>query len=170
MSALSKIPENIKSELKVPLGKTETEPSLIIKRCEGKRVISVGDACTLNLLRMGVRPYLAIFDHRTKREKITLAERGELEKAFPEPLRYDNPAGTLSVQLIADASVILRHGGAVLISGEEDLTALPFILVAQKTDLIIYGQPDVGMVLAVPDEGMKKRVSGWLSVSFGHKV
>ncbi|MBI5047105.1 DUF359 domain-containing protein [Candidatus Micrarchaeota archaeon] len=57
---------------------------------------------------------------------------------------------------------MLERGGGVLVDGEEDLTALAFILHAKAHDIVVYGQPHKGMVIVKPDKKLKDRVSEWL--------
>jgi hypothetical protein len=85
-----------------------------------------------------------------------------LRASFKKMRTYPNPAGTVSDRLLADAAGLVREGGAVLIEGEEDLTALAFVLSAGENDLVVYGQPDEGVVVVRPDAKLKKRISNWL--------
>jgi hypothetical protein len=106
------------------------------------------------------------------RKGIDPAMRQRLEEGFPNPSHYRNPPGTLSDELIADAGMLIEKGGAVLIEGEEDLTALAFILNGKSGDIIIYGQPNEGFVLVRPGKELKKRIGGWLesAASLGHEI
>ncbi|MEW6035430.1 MAG: DUF359 domain-containing protein [Candidatus Micrarchaeota archaeon] len=167
-----RIPERIRSELKKPLGALHRDFREIRRLSRTHRVISVGDVCTLGLLAMGIKPHLAVFDHLFMRHRLDPGMVRILELHFRKPRRYRNPPGTISRKILDDAAGLLSHGGAVLIDGEEDLTALAFILAAQEGDVVIYGQPGQGMVVVKPDEKIKKKVRGWLSAAaaLGHEV
>lgn len=167
-----RIAENVRKELRKPLGRLQKDFAGIRRLSRSHRIISVGDVCTLGLLAMGVRPHLAVYDHRFMRRRLDKDMVRILAMQFRKPKRYSNPAGTLSARIIADAKGLIARGGGVLIDGEEDLTALAFVMAGGKKDIIIYGQPHEGMVLVVPGARIKKRVRGWLAASgaLGHEV
>ncbi len=168
------IPPAVKEQLKRPLGRLQTDFWLVKRLSRSRRIIAIGDVCTLSLLAMGIRPHLAVFDHLFMRHRLDPGMVKILKLHFPKQARYRNPAGTLSEKLLREAPALLRRGGAVRIDGEEDLTALAFIRSAGKEDVIVYGQPNSGMVVVVPDKRIKKKIEGWLSVAsaaaLGHEV
>lgn len=157
------IPDKIKEKLKTPLGALERDPKRISGMCSGKRVIAVGDICVLKLLELGIIPHLAVFDFLSKRAPLDPASKAKLIARYPKPVVYKNPHGTLSDSIIHDAKDLIGKGGAILIDGEEDLTALAFILGAESGDIVAYGQPDAGLVLVVVDEKIKNKIRRLLS-------
>ena len=167
-----KIPDHIRSKLKRPLGKLYKDFRVLKRLSLSRRIIAVGDVCTLSLLAMGIRPHLAVFDHRLMRRRLDPGMINILRMHFKKPKRYRNPPGTLSDRIIADAGKLIKRGGGVFIDGEEDLTALAFIASASSRDVVVYGQPAEGLVVVEPDERIKKKVGGWLAsaVSLRHKV
>jgi len=160
-----RIPEQVRKELKKPLGTLHSDFSKIRELSRTHRIVSVGDVCTLGLLAMGIRPHLAVFDHLFMRRRLKPGMIRILELHFKAPKKYKNMPGTLSEAILSKAPGMLDEGGAVLIDGEEDLTALAFILAAGKNDIIIYGQPDEGMVVVKPDKKLKDKIEGWLKLS-----
>jgi GTP-dependent dephospho-CoA kinase len=167
-----RIPEKVRKELKHPLGELHIDFRKIKKLSTTMRVISIGDVCTLGLLAMGIRPHLAVFDHRYMRNKLAPGFVKILKLNYPNPLKMSNPPGTLSEEIVKNAKNLIENGGAILIEGEEDLTALAFIKSAGKNDLIVYGQPNEGMVVVISNENIKKKIERWLAaaVSLGHEV
>ncbi len=155
----------VRRKLKKPLGALQKDYSGIGELSGSHRIVSVGDVCTLELLKRGIVPHLAVFDHLFMRHELDPAMRAALEKQFSNPKRYANPAGTLSDAILADAGRLISEGGAVLVDGEEDLTALAFILAAGENDVIIYGQPNEGIVVVRPDSRLKKKIGRWLADS-----
>jgi uncharacterized protein (UPF0218 family) len=153
------ITERAREELKKPLGRVYGSMEAVRRLSAGRRIISVGDACTLVLLDAGIRPHLAVFDFKCMRSP--LAEEGvaRLKAEYPEPVRYANPPGTLSDRIVSDAPMLLERGGAVLVDGEEDLTALAFIMAGTDKEIVIYGQPNAGMVLVRPGAEVKDKIS-----------
>jgi len=160
-----RIGAQLRGELTKPLGRLLADASLIQGEAAGRRIISIGDVCTLRLLDEGIRPHLAVFDLRSMRKDLAPELKSRLASEFPEPERFSNPQGTLSEDIIAKAPALIRKGGAILIEGEEDLTALAFVLAAGRGDLIVYGQPEQGLVLVGYDPKLKKRIEGWLSAA-----
>ncbi|MDD5340510.1 MAG: DUF359 domain-containing protein [Candidatus ainarchaeum sp.] len=167
-----KIPEAVKEQLKRPLGSLEVDFRRIKQLSRGHRITAVGDICTLSLLALGIRPHLAVFDYQFMRQKLDSGMVSILEAHFSKARHYRNPAGTLSEAIIKDAGRLMKEGGAVLIDGEEDLTALAFIMAGGKKDVIIYGQPHRGLVITRPDAKLKKKIGKWLAAAgaLGHKV
>lgn len=160
-----RIPDQVKEELKKPLGRLQSDFKGMKELGGTHRLIAVGDVCTLGLLAMGIRPHLAVFDHLFMRKRLEPGMIRILELHFKEPKKYKNAPGTLSERIIAEAPKLIEEGGAVLIDGEEDLTALAFILAAGEKDVIVYGQPDEGMVVVRPDAALRKRVADWIRLS-----
>jgi hypothetical protein len=158
------ISDSMRDALRTPLGRLCSSVKELLQAASGRRLVCVGDACTLALLRAGARPHLAVFDFRSLRHDIAPDDLALLRSEYPHPETYENPPGTLSESIIADAPMLLAKGGGVLIIGEEDLTALAFVLAAGKDDAIVYGQPQKGMVLVLPDAKMKEKLSGMLSL------
>lgn len=160
------ISEQVKKSLKKPLGELQADFREIKRLSTGHRIISIGDICTLGILAMGIRPHLAVFDYRYMRNDLDPGLISILKFHFKNPKKYQNKAGTLSDEIIRDAKGLIEEGGAVLIEGEEDLTALAFIKSAGEKDIIIYGQPEKGIVIVVPGKEIKKKIDELLSLSF----
>ena len=158
------IPESVRDGLKTPIGRLCNSAKELLQLAAGRRLVSVGDAYTLALLRAGTKPHLAVFDFRSMRREISPDDMARLRSEYPQADTYENPPGTLSGAIIADAPMLLEKGGGVLIIGEEDLTALAFVLAAGKADALVYGQPEKGMVLVLPDQKLKKRLAKMLSL------
>jgi len=157
------IADSARKRLKKPLGRVYASGGPIARLARANRIISVGDACTLALLDAGVRPFLAVFDLKCMRRKMDGRSIKRLLAEFPKQRTYRNPAGTLSGRLVGDAPMLLAKGGAVRIIGEEDLTALAFIMAAGRKDVIVYGQPGKGMVAVRPGRKLAVMIGRLLS-------
>ncbi|VVC04104.1 Uncharacterised protein [Candidatus Bilamarchaeum dharawalense] len=164
------IPDEIKNELKKPLGRL-VQIQEMKEISLSKKIISVGDVCTLNLISIGITPHLAVFDHIYMRKNLDPESVRILHTKFSKPKKYKNPPGTLSNRIINDAKKLIENGGAVLIDGEEDLTALAFILAANENYVVVYGQPNEGMILVEPEKGIKKKIEKLISAAaLGHEI
>lgn len=167
-----KIPPHVRAELKKPLGELQENFRKIKALSRNHRIIAVGDVCTLGLLAAGIRPHLAVYDHQFMRQRLDSGMVNILAVHFRNPKKYSNPAGSLSEKIVQDAPKLIESGGAVLIKGEEDLTALAFIMAGGQRDIVIYGQPHRGLVLVRPEARIKKKIGKWLAsaVALGHKI
>jgi len=119
--------------------------------------IAVGDVVTENLLKLGLKPDVAIYDHKTKREDYSPDIHDDAII-----LTVQNPAGTVTKALlnaIRKGVGLARRGKRVYIkvSGEEDLAAIPAVLYAPQGAVVIYGQPDEGVVLIKVTPECKRR-------------
>ena len=139
---------NMISEFKKPLGKLypnfeDAIPD--IKKAEF--LISVGDQTTKNLIDNDLTPNLGIIDNRIQRKNHThdiIQENNILEA--------ENPPGTITDDLwetIESAINSIKKDGVkrqIIVKGEEDLAVLPCILIAPEDTIILYGQPNEGLV------------------------
>lgn len=108
----------------------------------------MGDVTTFQLLESNIIPDILIVDDRTKREPASSkVVAGTKHKGFKE-LMVKNPPGAISEDLIDAIGNGVSSDGRVRISvkGEEDLAALPAIMMAPVDSVVLYGQPDEGMV------------------------
>lgn len=149
------ISEEIRPLLKRPFGEVFSGEDLkpaedIKKELKGEKVIVVGDVTLENILAVGIKPSLAIIDHKTKRKvKKNSAFKGKAVKV-------KNPPGMITANLwdkIHDA--MEEKGSLIVVDGEEDMAVLPCILDADWDSVVLYGQPDEGIVLVRVTEEKK---------------
>ncbi|WP_049986374.1 GTP-dependent dephospho-CoA kinase family protein [Halobellus rufus] len=147
------LPDDLRGSFKDPLGPLYTDTEALLADA-GRPIIAVGDVVTYHLRRAGHRPSVAIVDGKTKREAVDAEIREAL--ADPEHRRdVENPAGALSEAMLAALAdaVATEEPVTIVVDGEEDLAALPAVLVAPLGATVVYGQPDEGMVrVAVTEE------------------
>ena len=172
MKKMIKLSPHVLEELKKPLGELIVNSENILDKIADKRIISIGDICTINLIKSRIKPHLAVFDLKSQRKELTKELKDIIEASYPKPKRYDNTPGTISEKLLSDAKALLKEGGGILIEGEEDICALAFIKEATSKDVIIYGQPKEGIVLIKPTKEIKEKIEKWIlsSRAFSHKV
>ena len=148
-----KLPQELRGIFKRPFGEVYKgeglKPAQEIKsRLKGEKVIVVGDVTLKNMLAVGVKPSLAVVDLKTKRS----IEMPAVENVF----EARNPPGTITRELwnkIHEA--VEKDGSVVLVEGEEDLAVLPCILEADWNTVVLYGQPDEGIVFIKVTEDKK---------------
>ncbi len=143
--------ESVRAELSKPLGRlVNAKDAVEAARNAKSAVVSVGDAVLVTLLNAGITPGICIYDFRTMREEITLDEMKTIEAACPEPLVIDNEPGGISEELeSAIVGALVKGHGNIFVAGEEDLATLAAMRHAKDGTLILYGQPEEGIVLIV---------------------
>ncbi len=153
--------ENLRSELKIPLGRlvleNDSEQEEIIKKTYANSIIiTVGDATTEKLLKMGLVPFLQIIDGQEKRVK-----RMSLEsESIVTTLNCKNTAGEISPDSISSIKKAFESNPPVRITvdGEEDLLVLPVCLYSPENYVVMYGQPNEGIVIVNITQEVKEKV------------
>ncbi len=141
--------EELRKKFKNPLGELydsleDVKDSLL----EYEYIISVGDVTTSNLIESRIFPNLGIIDNKIQRGDSTKEIKYDAIS-----LNAENPAGTITDNLwetIANAISSIKNSKnnyLIVVKGEEDLAVLPCILMAPKNTVIMYGQPNEGLVV-----------------------
>ena len=153
--------ENLRSELKAPLGRlvleTDSEQEVIIKKTYANSIIiTVGDATTEKLLKMGLVPFLQIIDGQEKRVKREIIP----SESILTELSCTNPAGKISHDSISTIKKAFESKSPVRITvdGEEDLLVIPVCLHAPENCAVMYGQPNEGLVIVDVSQEIKDKV------------
>ena len=107
------------------------------------RLILVGDTISRTALQSGIRPSVIIIDGKEKRKPATnfLVHAAGILRTRNKPGSIE-PAAWKMVE-----RAIEKGNSAVLVDGEEDLLTLPAIIAAPSGSLVVYGQPNEGIVL-----------------------
>jgi uncharacterized protein (UPF0218 family)/phosphopantetheine adenylyltransferase len=107
-----------------------------------KCVIAVGDVTVSTLIEEGYTPDVSIVDGITK--------RGEFKGTFSAERKYMfyNPAAVLYPEAWStiDTAIHDKKRSLIVIEGEEDLMGFPGVLLAPNGSVMLYGQPDAGIV------------------------
>ena len=122
------------------------------------KVISIGDMTTYYLLKAGIVPDMCIVDERTMRLPVNLeVKKGTAHESFKD-VKVKNPPGVVTKELI-DAirdNMVSKKPVRIFVDGEEDLAVIPACEYAPVGSVVLYGQPNEGVV-AVVVTGEKKR-------------
>ncbi|HHC19510.1 MAG TPA: DUF359 domain-containing protein, partial [Euryarchaeota archaeon] len=98
-----KLPDNLRKELKKPIGELVTDDSEICKKYReiDGILVTVGDVCTSRAIYCGKIPFLAIIDFKTKRTEVP-EHQNILMKIPPNyrRIKVKNSPGTISEELI----------------------------------------------------------------------
>ncbi|MGI0008145.1 MAG: GTP-dependent dephospho-CoA kinase family protein [Nitrosopumilaceae archaeon] len=143
-----RLPENLRESLKKPLGilikEFDTSKENILKNIpQGSFVITVGDATTEKLIKYGIIPSLQIVDGLEKRSKRELPSAD-----IKTTLSCHNPAAQITQESIDVIKKALQAPPArIKVIGEEDLLVLPVCVYAPENSVVLYGQPNEGLVI-----------------------
>ncbi len=119
------------------------------------RLVLVGDAVARNAFQTGITADVTIIDHMEKRGKAV--EFGYISKNV---LRVENAAGTVTSEAWQIVEEAVRQGDSIVnVEGEEDLLTLVAILSTPERSLVVYGQPDEGIVLVRVSADKKREIS-----------
>jgi len=143
------LPDNLRDKLKKPLGvllkdSDVTKESVLKNIPTGSFVISVGDATTEKLIKYGIVPSLQIVDGVEKRVKRDLPS-GNVKTT----LSCNNPPAEITTESVKTIKKAFQSTKPVRIAvnGEEDLLVLPVVVYAPENSVVLYGQPNEGLVI-----------------------
>jgi uncharacterized protein (UPF0218 family) len=154
------LPEDMRDELKVPLGPVVQEGELVAGIDAAGPICTVGDMTTGTAHRLGLPIHLAVVDYQTKRR--------------PDPRWVEalSPVGERKVEVTNAPATITasmyngiieawssRTSVKMVVDGEEDMAALPAILHSPEGATVIYGIPDTGVCLVQVDGRARDVVS-----------
>jgi uncharacterized protein (UPF0218 family) len=145
-----KLPENFREQLKIPLGDLIKEENVNKKNILSKigsesLVITVGDRTTENMINLGIMPQIQIIDGLEKRNKRLVPK----DDTINTNLSCKNPPSEItdeSTQVIQKA-FSYKLPVRIIVNGEEDLLVLPVCIFAPENSVVMYGQPNEGLVI-----------------------
>jgi len=145
------LPENLRPTLRRPLGDLVPGSEIDLGRLlcgvmtkeKPISLILVGDSVSRQATLAGITPDVMIIDNLEKRQTAT-------PYAHPHNrvLTAKNQAGRIEQNArLAVERAIRGEADLVVIDGEEDLLAIVAVIAAPLRSLVVYGQPDEGVVL-----------------------
>ena len=145
-----KLPDTLRDQLKIPLGllilESEANKKNIQKHIsENSFIITVGDRTTEKMIEFGLIPSLQIIDGQEKRIKHDIPKSFDISTT----LTCENPAAEITDQSIETIKKAFASHTPVRITvnGEEDLLVLPVCIYAPENSVVMYGQPNEGLVI-----------------------
>ena len=143
-----KLPDSLRDQLKIPLGillpiGQDNKENIQKYLSDNSYIITVGDRTTEKMIEFDLIPSLQIIDGLEKREKRNFPKLGN---AFE--LTIDNPAAEITLQSIEIIKKAFTMNSPVrlTVNGEEDLLVLPVCIHAPENSVVLYGQPNKGLV------------------------
>ena len=155
------LPDDLRDQLKNPLGNliSDNDPNKenIIKKISTESIIiTVGDRTTENLLQLGIKPQIQIVDGLEKRNKRVVPNDDKINTE----LFCKNPPGEItdeSIQVIQKA-FSSEPPVRIIIDGEEDLLVIPVCIHAPENSIVMYGQPNEGLVIVTITPEIRAKV------------
>lgn len=155
------LPDSLRDSLKMPLGlliedSEVTKENILRIMPKGAFLITVGDASTEKMIKFGLDPSLQIVDSVEKRNKRDLPmghTKTVLECVNPAAEITDESISVIKKAFQADMPV------RIVVKGEEDLLVLPAALHAPENSIIMYGQPNEGLVIVIVTEEIRNKAS-----------
>jgi len=159
--------KDLRDHLKKPLGNliNDNNPNKenIIKKISTESiVITVGDRTTENMLQYGLKPQIQIIDGLEKRNQRTIPT----DETVNTNLSCRNPPGEIteeSIQTIQKA-FSCEPPVRILVDGEEDLLVIPICIHAPENSIVMYGQPNEGLVIVTITPEIRAKVQKILDV------
>ena len=144
-----KLPDSLREQMKIPMGillpESHANKENILKHIEqSSYIITVGDRTTEKMIDFDLIPSLQIVDGVEKREK---REPPKLVNATE--ITVDNPPAEITLQSIdvIKKAFSMESPIRLLVNGEEDLLVLPVCIHAPENSVVMYGQPNEGLVI-----------------------
>ena len=161
------LPDDLRDQLKNPLGNliSDNDPNKenIIKKISTESIIiTVGDRTTENLLQLDIKPQIQIVDGLEKRSKRVVPTDDKTNTK----LFCKNPPGEItdeSMKVIQEA-FSSEPPVRILVDGEEDLLVIPVCIYAPKNSIVMYGQPNEGLVIVTVTPEIRAKVQKILDV------
>jgi hypothetical protein len=149
------LPEKVRPKLRDPFGilytgsGRDTVEKFAKDIANPTKLISVGDVTTFHLLESNIVPDICIVDDRTKRRPASEQVLSGIKDAEYKEVSVDNPPGVITEELIdiIEDAINSDQKIRIFVRGEEDLAALPSILMAPINSFVLYGQPNEGVVV-----------------------
>jgi len=161
------LPDDLRDQLKNPLGNlvSDNDPNKenIIKKISAESVIiTVGDRTTENMLQLGLKPQIQIIDGLEKRSECAVPA----DDTIITKLSCKNPPGEIteeSIQVIQKA-FSSEPPVRITVDGEEDLLVIPTCIFAPENSVVMYGQPNEGLVIVTITPEIRAKVQKILDV------
>ena len=153
------LPENMREALKKPMGlllqDTDVTKENVLKTVPKEAyLITVGDATTEKMIAFGLGPSLQLVDSLEKRHRRALPVgnvRTTMHCTNPAAQITDESIGVIKKALVEKPPV------RIIVDGEEDLLVLPSVLYAPDDSVIMYGQPNEGLVIVKINDEIRKK-------------
>ena len=144
-----KLPDSLREQFKNPLGvllpeEIADKQHILEYITDDSYIVTVGDRTTEKMIDFGLIPSLQIIDGLEKRQK-----REPPKSENTTELIVDNPAAEITIQSIEiiKKAFTMNSPVRIMVNGEEDLLVIPVCIHAPENSVVMYGQPNEGLVI-----------------------
>jgi len=162
-----KLPQELRDDLKVPLGKLilekdVTKTNILANIPQNSIVITVGDRTTEKMIEFGIIPSLQIIDEQEKRVKRIAPN---VSKDL-EVIKCNNPPAEITQQSIdvIKKAFSSKYPVRIVVNGEEDLLVIPVCIHAPENSVVLYGQPNEGLVVVPVTREIRNKAQSFLEL------
>ena len=155
------LPDDLRDQLKNPLGNliSDNAPNRenIIKKIASESIlITVGDRTTENMLQLGLKPQIQIIDGLEKRNQRAVPA----DDTVNTNLSCKNPPGEITEEsiLVIQKAFSCESPVRITVDGEEDLLVIPVCIHAPENSIVMYGQPNEGLVIVTITPEIRAKV------------
>ncbi len=144
------MPDNLRPELSAPMGEiwSGSRVAEVLETYRHAKVVTVGDLATKTLLVAGIEPFLSVIDGKVERKPFPDALTLLTKRHIPLTNLTSGPGYISAAALLAVQEALVQAqraaSRAIVVSGEEDLLALPGIAFSPVGAVVFYGQPGMG--------------------------
>jgi len=128
-----------------PFNDTVVRLGEILRKKKPTLIVSVGDSVTATLIERKILPDVSITDDLCMRKRLSSQVPFTDEKI----VRVHNPQATITDEAIVAVknAFVTTERTRIMVQGEEDLLTLAAVLFAPLNSLVLYGQPQEGLVV-----------------------
>ncbi len=159
MPRVFRLPEELRPKLAKPMGRVYGAEEVDGQEFRSlvrnsSMVVTVGDRVTDTLEEVGRTPDVQVVDGVERRSR-----REPPKVPYARLVKVKNPAGVLTLGAIEGMkkAFVGKMPVRVKVDGEEDLMAMPAIIMAPVSAVVFYGQPGVGIVAVKSNAVSKSR-------------
>lgn len=157
------LPEEKRDEFRHPIGEIMTDMQIVLSSLDPRTmIVAVGDIVAASCVEKGRQADISVIDGKTRRHILSPDYAAIFSKS--EKKETINPAGTITqaaakcLQSMFATYAESRKRQLLIVDGEEDLLAIPAILLSPLQSVVLYGQFDKGIIVVHVSEQNKKRV------------
>ena len=125
-------------------------------------MITVGDRTTEILLNLGLIPQIQVVDGLEKRNQRNIPQT----ESINTELVCENPASEITDDAISIIKIAFSSKPPVriIVNGEEDLLVLQICIEAPDKSIVMYGQPNEGLVIVEITPDVRAKVQKLLDL------
>ncbi len=165
------LPQHLRPKYKELLGKLLENPKkgeLLAAVKNRTCVVCIGDMVTYTMITNDIHVDMTVVDYFTCREEFAHADA--IRRMDADRKKVRNAPGTISDEAFETVKEGMKmtfpreRPLLIEVDGEEDLLLMPAVLYAPKGSVLLYGEPNAGIVAVYPDDELKRKMLDFLGM------